>query len=524
MRKFNDTGLCVPHKHYMVDTSNKFEKIKELLSSGAYFAINRPRQYGKTTMLSMISRYYAHSSEYFIIRLSFEGIGDDIFKEEILFCNRFVKMLSNEIKEDTPQLAQFLNTFINKISIFDDLSDVIKNLVCNSSKKLILVIDEVDKSSNNQLFINFIDMLRDKYLKSDEGKDHTFHSVVLAGVYDVKTLKLKYRTPGEAKLNSPWNIAADFKVDMSFNPQEIATMLVDYAQDKKIEMDIPAISQRLHYYTNGYPYLVSKMCKTIDEELLPESKFVNWSVSDVEKAYIYLTHQSYTTTIFDDLIKNLENYHNLYSLIFSIVINGEMYPYDISETNINLGVVFGILSSKNNLCVIHNRIFEQRLFNYFVVKQLVNNKIKEPKTEFLSQFFTGEQLNFKFIIQRFQQFLKENYAKKDSKFLEREGRLIFLSYLKPIINGKGHDFKEPVVGDERRTDVVITFNEYRYVVELKIWRGQEYHQRGLQQLSDYLDLYNLKEGFLLIYDFRKEKKYQEETIQFNDKQIFAVWV
>jgi hypothetical protein len=62
------------------------------------------------------------------------------------------------------------------------------------------------------------------------------------------------------------------------------------------------------------------------------------------------------------------------------------------------------------------------------------------------------------------------------------------------------------------------------VIELKRWYGDKYHQQGLQQLSDYLDIYSLKNGYLLIYDFNKNKRYKEEWIQFSDKQILAVWV
>lgn len=39
------------------------------------------------------------------------------------------------------------------------------------------------------------------------GKDVTFHSVILAGVYDIKTLKLKLHPQEESKYNSLWNIA-----------------------------------------------------------------------------------------------------------------------------------------------------------------------------------------------------------------------------------------------------------------------------------------------------------------------------
>ena len=52
---------------------------------------------------------------------------------------------------------------MNNIKDIKDLSEVIK-FVKESSKEVILFIDEVDKSSNNQLFLSFIGMLRNKYL------------------------------------------------------------------------------------------------------------------------------------------------------------------------------------------------------------------------------------------------------------------------------------------------------------------------------------------------------------------------
>ena len=53
-KKFNITGLCVPEKHYMVDTSNRINEIAKMVEDGEYFTINRPRQYGKTTTLNLL--------------------------------------------------------------------------------------------------------------------------------------------------------------------------------------------------------------------------------------------------------------------------------------------------------------------------------------------------------------------------------------------------------------------------------------------------------------------------------------
>ena len=75
-------------------------------------------------------------------------------------------------------------------------------------------IDEVDSASNNQVFIEFLAQLRSYYLKRD--KTPIFHSVILAGVYDIKNLKLKLRPDSEHQYNSPWNVL--LRAERYFSP------------------------------------------------------------------------------------------------------------------------------------------------------------------------------------------------------------------------------------------------------------------------------------------------------------------
>ena len=135
-------------------------------------------------------------------------------------------------------------------------------------------------------------------------------------------------------------------------------------------------------------------------------------------------------------------------------------------------------------------------------------------------------LDFEKIILKFQEFMNEQYSIKDHSFIERNGRLLFLAFIKPIINGKGFDFKEVQISEEKRLDVVVTFNNKKYIAELKIWRGESYHREGINQLCDYLDRQNQRNGYLLIYDFRKEtgKSGHTELIKNKDKTIFIAWV
>ena len=266
-KEFNITGICRPAKHYMADVSKKLAETLKMVKKGKYFIINRPRQYGKTTMLYTLATALRKTGDYIVFNISFEGIGDDIFKEEVVFSKGFMEILANYAKHQIPDLAAWLTEASENISSFKMLSEAITDLAHQTDKEIVVLIDEVDKSSNNQLFISFLAMLRNKYLAQDDVR--TFHSVVLAGVHDVKSLKIKIRPDEEAKFNSPWNIAAEFTVDMNLHPSEIKPMLDEYAADTGVTMDTQEIADCLFYYTSGYPFLVSKLCKMMDETYLP---------------------------------------------------------------------------------------------------------------------------------------------------------------------------------------------------------------------------------------------------------------
>lgn len=72
IKTFNTTGLCIPEKHYMADTSDKIERIvNELIDNGKYFTINQARQFGKTTTMYLLEKRL--HERYVVISISFEA-------------------------------------------------------------------------------------------------------------------------------------------------------------------------------------------------------------------------------------------------------------------------------------------------------------------------------------------------------------------------------------------------------------------------------------------------------------------
>ena len=500
----------------MVDTEKRFKAVENLIDRGSYFTINRARQYGKTTMLQMIRRRL--SDKYLIIKTSFEGIGDESFESIPRFVTTFCRLMVGFL-QDVGIEEQTRKVFDRKdLTTFEELSDVITLFCETSMKPVVLLIDEVDKSSDNQLFLSFIGMLRNKYLDRNDGLGNTFHSVVLAGVYDIKNLKLKIRPDAEKKYNSPWNIAADFNVDMTFHPEEIAQMLNDYENDVHTGMDIRAVSEEIFKYTTGYPYLVSAICKIIDERLDTE-----WTFDNVQKA-VKIIAKGENVTLIDDLSKNIENNTELRDFLYSIVVNGQEYSYSMVDPIVRIANMFSyIRENQRGKTMIHNLIFEEALFVYYS-----NKTMREQGTKispFVLNYVQNGKLNMEHVVTRFRDLMREEYRESTVPFLGKEGRLLFLTFLQPIINGIGFYYVEPQTRDNRRMDLVVTYDKQEFIVELKIWRGDKYEQTGREQLSEYLATRGMDEGYLVTFDFSKNKQDKEpEWVEVNGKRVFEVIV
>lgn len=516
-KRFNVTGSCNPERHYMVDTEKRFKVVEELIEMGEYFTINRARQFGKTTMLNKI--WFRLSDKYLVIPLSFEGLGDEAFASPATFVTTFKRQMARHLvslRQNEALIGIWQN---GDASSIDDLSEIVTDFCRACPKPVVVTIDEVDKSSDNQLFLNFLGMLRNKYLERDkEGMNFTFHSVILAGVYDIKNLKMKLHPDAEKKYNSPWNIAADFNVDMTFHPEEIAQMLNDYENDVHTGMDIKAISEEIYKYTTGYPYLVSAICKIIDERL--EAK---WTLDNVQQA-VKIIAIGENVTLIDDLSKNIENNIELRDFLFSIVVNGAEYSFTMVDPIVKLANMFSyIRKNQRGKTIIHNLIFEEALFMYFG-----NKTMREQGTKispYVLNYVQNGKLNMEHVVTRFRDLMREEYRESTEPFLEKEGRLLFLTFLKPIINGIGFYYVEPQTRDNRRMDLVVTYDKQEYIVELKIWHGDKYEELGRNQLSGYLATRGMDEGYLVTFDFSKNKQDTEpQWIEWNGKRIFEVIV
>ena len=241
MRTFNTTGLCIPEKHYMVDISDKIADIRKMVEEEKYFTINRARQYGKTTTLTALMKNLL--DQYLVISLDFQGISSAGYKTEQSFVQELSRLLIMQAENGLPVplnikscFEDFVNRSDNKAKM-GELFDVFTKWCQASEKEIVFIIDEVDSATNNQVFLDFLAQLREGYIRRNSQGIATFKSVIFAGVTDVKHIKSKIRDDSMHKVNSPWNIAADFDVSMRLGESGISRMISEYASDHGITVD-----------------------------------------------------------------------------------------------------------------------------------------------------------------------------------------------------------------------------------------------------------------------------------------------
>lgn len=539
-KMFNVSADCKPNLHYMVDITERLQKIKEFVDRGEYFTINRARQYGKTTTLRALKRYLIN--EYVVISMDFQKLGTGAFINENVFSLKFARYFLNVLKyarhspengmeDDVPdsvnhvllELEEIIRTEKGSFSLFE-LFLLLSQFCASSDKPVVLIIDEVDSVSNNQVFLDFLAQLRGYYIDRDETA--AFRSVILASVYDIRNLKLKIRDQDDHITNSPWNITADFNVDMSLSEQGIAGMLEEYEQDCHSGMNIQEIAALLYDYTAGYPYLVSRLCKLIDEQIAGSKEFPDktaaWTKNGfLAAARILLTENN---TLFESLDNKLLDFPELKELLKNLLLRGKTAEYVPGDMGIRTAVMFGFIVLENGVVSIANRIFETRLYNGFLAEQ--SRYIPAPLSgeDVKNQFISNGHLDMDLVLHKFVSHYTELFGNSSEKFLEDNGRCIFLLYMKPIINGTGNYYIEAHTRTNRRTDVIIDFRGKQYIIELKIWHGLEYNHRGEEQLSEYLDSYKLKRGYMVSFNFNKNKEVGINKVLLGDKVLIEAVV
>lgn len=223
--------------------------------------------------------------------------------------------------------------------------------------------------------------------------------------------------------------------------------------------------------------------------------------------------------LFESMIRHLDDHPEMKRMFQAILFQGREFTYNLNAKEINLACMFGYAIDEKGKVRIANRIFETCLYDCFYSEEELSNAIIQAAKQDKSCFIHDGRLDMDNVMRKFVTAFADIYGQNSERFIEDNGRKFFLLYLRPIINGTGNYYVEAQTRDEKRTDIIVNYLGEQFIIELKIWHGNEYNERGEKQLAAYLDYYHKNKGYLLSFNFNQKKETGVKEIRIGEKTI-----
>lgn len=506
MRRFNYTGPVYEDEHYIVKRQEMYLDFKKKIDQGRYFTIFAPRQMGKTTFLKDVIRNINQDDYYIGINLDFERYRTfDTPKFYTILHREICEAISSRLSDMSCPSAESISREISKAEVVDNETfflfiKKLGGLILD--KKIVLLIDEFD-AVPIEITGDFLYTLRDMYLRRREEKAFSIYSIGVVGVKNIRELNFGS--------TSPFNIATQVKLE-NFTIDQCYELINQYIEETGHEFREKMI-EKIHFETGGHPFLVNRLCAILVEDVAKTRPVTH---KDLQSALDILVKEHNTN--FDSLKNNAKKYEESVKVILFASKDIEYRPH--SETQEKL-IMYGVIKEDDGQCEISNPIYKKVLIQYFTPEEIESDYLF-PDGITPSQFVEGEEINLKSLLIHFKEFVERIGLRlfeivPSSK--ESAGQYLLMSYLDLFIRTlDGYSIIETPSG-RGRIDVLLHYKGKRYVIELKIWRGKEYFEKGKRQLARYLKSEDLRQGCLVLFDPRqkelrgvKENQVMEEEI------------
>lgn len=152
-------------------------------------------------------------------------------------------------------------------------------------------------------------------------------------------------------------------------------MLREYETDHKTGMNIELIAKVIYDYTNGYPFLVSRICQLTDSELIKEDRFASlkeaWTEAGISEVVRIILMEK--NTLFESLMGKVQNNIKLGKTLQRILFSGEKIHYNAFDLVIGDAEMYGFVYNAGGFVKISNRIFETLLYNFYLTTEEMQN-------------------------------------------------------------------------------------------------------------------------------------------------------
>ena len=505
MRTFGTQGPVNPHDNYIVRRSKETADFIARVKNGKYIVIFAPRQTGKTTFFrAALATLTTEDPSYFPIQLDFQiqrNAAPATFYAQLSYMIRRQIKFVFQKRCDVPPVAltqllenTHLTDHFSMMAFFEQLGSLLGH------QRVVLCIDEFD-GIPQAIMSDFLYALRYIYLSEEF---HCPHSVSIVGVKNIRQLNY------DASI-SPFNIQDEFVVP-NFTLEQVGELLAQYT-DEVGQPFAPEVIQTLHKQTAGQPFLINRAAQILTAELnIPKTETI--TMHHFRTAHRQLLEEGNTNI--DHLITNVRRDRHFERILMRIASYDKGLAFNPDDPRINALVTYGVIKKADDrMCEIVNPIYQHRILQTFkpTINGLELTYLPEDIdfTDYLSP--TG-QLEIAQILDNFRDFITRagfRILQVPDTPQEYVGQYLLYAYLDTFVRIVHGDMFLEVQTGRGRMDLLLLHNQRKYIVETKIWEGDRSYQAGKQQLSAYLKLEGVAEGYYVVFDHRQKPEPRVET-------------
>jgi len=493
MREFNTTGPCNPALHYTVMREALITTSLEQVKKGRYFTLFAPRQAGKTTFFQLMIEKLKES--YTPIWITFENL-TTVNKEA------FYLDFDEQLKEELLKYG-----FQTDYSIKDprSLANFFKKP--HQIKPIVLVIDEFEGIPDCVLS-EVMHTFRKIYHKTEE---HCLHSLSLVGVSTIAELVVSSA--------SPFNITEELQVPY-FTFAEVTTLISQYVAESEQVFEDNVITA-IYENTQGQPGLVCALSSHLVTKVATDKS------QSVTMADFYTTLCFFLTKKFDKNILNIvQKAKEKRDFMIKLLFRDEPVAFTIDDSDIAWLYANGVVDETDGYVNIPVPLYAKRLINAF--RPLLNGEtrhyINSPHETINKYLTSNNKLNINALLEEYRAYIRRRgFRAFDTEHLKEAAWHYsldgFINFFIQCLGGQ--TFIEVPTG-RGRTDILILYQNHKYVVETKRFVNNYYFKQGKGQLAEYLTSEDISKGYYVVFSNMhtdKDEFFSEELIQ--GKRIYT---
>jgi hypothetical protein len=349
--------------------------------------------------------------------------------------------------------------------------------------------------------VSFLTQLRDGYISRSWIPFP--QSMALIGMRQVRDYALsaeERRAVTWLGTTSPFNITAEAATLEPFTRENVHELLLQHTEHTGQKWETAGLDL-IYDLSQGHPWLVNAMADQIVNRDV-EDRSVTVTAAHVETAEETIIRER--RTHIDSLLARLRE-DRVRRVIEPMLIGGQVSG-DSMEDDFVYVMGLGLVTKQQGQLRVANPIYREVIVRALTWAHQV--QLHQPTSWYVRPDGT---LDMPKLMAAWQEFWREDGHLAAGGFHYREAgpHLMLMAFLQRILNGGGSIQREYGLG-RGAVDLVVGWKNDRYVIELKLRRDERTEAKAIEQVAGYLDTIGVDQGWLVLFDLRKEVSWEDK--------------